>query len=124
MRRRPFEAPAAPEAKYAVQLRKIAKHVAEIIAAFPIGDPAQLPAMQRALNGYAEAILPWALKTATDMHEEVWMSQRKNWQTALPKKDTVAAYKDRNDGNNSRHTRDKAHVSKLDKSSHKNTSGR
>lgn len=124
MRRKPFETPANAENSYATQLRKIATHVSNIIASFPVGDVSHLPAMQRALASYADAITPWAKSVALRMQEEVWMSQHKNWKATLPRKNTVAAYKENYNGKNSRNTRDKARISKLARIGDENTSGR
>lgn len=55
------------ERHYARQLRKIARHVGDIIAAFPPGDPAADPVIRRALEGYAQTLDGWARVTAGHM---------------------------------------------------------
>jgi SPP1 gp7 family putative phage head morphogenesis protein len=59
------------ERSYAVQLRKIARHVGEIIKHFAIGDPAAVPEVQSVLRRYAEIINPWAKATSARMIAEV-----------------------------------------------------
>lgn len=56
---------------YARQLLKIARHVGDIIAAFPPGDPAAAPVIRRNLEQYSEAIHGWARVTASHMLDMV-----------------------------------------------------
>lgn len=68
------------ELQYAMKLRKIARHVGEIIKGFPIGDPASVPAIRKLLNEYAELITPWAKATAARMLADVAHRDRKLWE--------------------------------------------
>lgn len=67
------------ERHYAVQLRKVARHVGDIIAGFPIGDPTVLSAMQTALNKYADLIEPWARAVSASMLADVSRRDEKIW---------------------------------------------
>lgn len=67
------------ELQYGVKLRKIAKHVGEIIRAFPPGDPRSLPEINRVLNGYAEILEPWANSLAAGMLADVKYRDDKMW---------------------------------------------
>ncbi len=67
------------EVDYARQLRKIARHVGDIINGFPPGDPASLESIERALNHYATVITPWAKATATRMLANVARRDEVAW---------------------------------------------
>lgn len=67
------------ERHYARQLRKIARHVGDIIAAFPPGDPAAEPVIRRALEGYADTIDGWARVTAGHMVAAVEKTDAATW---------------------------------------------
>lgn len=54
---------------YGQQLRKIARHVGDIIGAFPVGDPASAPVISRAMDDYAALLDGWAQRTAMKMLE-------------------------------------------------------
>ena len=68
------------ENDYRTQLRRIARHVGEIIAAFPNADYDSLPQLQRALQAYAEAVTPWAEATAARMIAQVSQRDATAWQ--------------------------------------------
>ena len=68
------------EAQYAVQLRKIARAVGDIINAFPPGDPAALPAITDSLVRYSSMIRPWARAVAARMIADVNHRDNKVWQ--------------------------------------------
>lgn len=70
---------APEERRYAISLRKIAAHVAEIIRAFPPADPAVLPDITRALTGYADVIEGWALGQAGRMVRGVMRADEQAW---------------------------------------------
>lgn len=70
------------ELTYARQLRKVARHVGEIIRAFTPGDPAVLPQLIQALEGYARVIVPWATATAERMLAEVSRRDEAAWAAA------------------------------------------
>lgn len=64
---------------YERQLRKIARHVGDIIGAFPPDDPAAEPAISRALYGYSEVITGWANEQAAKMVAAVNRADEKAW---------------------------------------------
>lgn len=67
------------ERNYARQLRKIARHVGDIIKAFPAGDPASEAAIRRTLEGYAATIDGWARMTAGQMLAMVEKADANAW---------------------------------------------
>lgn len=67
------------EASYARDLRKLARHIGDLVAAFPAGDPAALPQMRDALERYGQAIAPWALAVAGRMLAEVAAREAAGW---------------------------------------------
>ena len=75
----PFLKARRAEVWYGRQLRKIARHVAEIVLAFPVGDLAAVPEMQSALDSYSDAIEPWARTTATRMLADVNRGDLNAW---------------------------------------------
>lgn len=74
-----FEGVRRAERRYEIQLRRIAKHVADIVYAFPAGDPQSLPALMEALERYAEAIDPWARATASTIIADVAARDARAW---------------------------------------------
>lgn len=68
------------ERGYAIQLRKIARHVGEIIKHYGIGDPTVVPEIQSVLRTYAQIITPWAKATAARMIAEVSRRDQTAWQ--------------------------------------------
>lgn len=67
------------ERTYARQLTKIARHVGDIVNAFPFDDPASEPAIRRALTDYSEIIGGWAAQTAARMLEAVNIQDEGAW---------------------------------------------
>lgn len=67
------------EHKYAVALRKIARHCGDIIRHFPAGDPTVLPQLRTTLNGYAGILTPWARNMARIMLLEVNHWDQRAW---------------------------------------------
>jgi SPP1 gp7 family putative phage head morphogenesis protein len=67
------------ERQYARQLRKIARHIGDIVGAFPPGDPAADVVIQRALEDYSEAITGWATMTAQQMLDAVDRQDENAW---------------------------------------------
>jgi SPP1 gp7 family putative phage head morphogenesis protein len=67
------------ERTYTAQLRKIARHVGEIIRAFDDKDLGSLPRLQTALTRYSQAIEPWARATARQMLAEVARRDETAW---------------------------------------------
>jgi SPP1 gp7 family putative phage head morphogenesis protein len=56
---------------YAAKLRRIARHVQDIIRSYSPGDPAGVEAINRYLRDYAGILRPWARQAATLMIAEV-----------------------------------------------------
>lgn len=77
--KRTFGASRRAEETYARQLRSIARHVGQIIRAFPAADPASLPEMQRALMAYSQALEPWAKSAAARMVDDVSKRDELAW---------------------------------------------
>jgi SPP1 gp7 family putative phage head morphogenesis protein len=67
------------ENAYSVILRKIARHVAEIIRAYPIGNSAVLPELNSVLSRYSEVIRPLARAVASRMIVEVGRRDALAW---------------------------------------------
>lgn len=67
------------EKNYAIQLRKIARHVGEIIKHYKPGDPAMVPEIVNILSRYAEIIRPWAEATGARMIAEVTRRDEQAW---------------------------------------------
>lgn len=68
------------ETTFGVQLRKLAKHVADIVRGFDPFDPAGQLFMQTALIDYSKAIDPWARSVASRMVAEVDARDRQAWE--------------------------------------------
>jgi SPP1 gp7 family putative phage head morphogenesis protein len=64
---------------YGAQLRKIARHVGDIVNAFPAGDPQAASKVDEALRRYSEMIDSWARATARRMVEEVAARDKTAW---------------------------------------------
>lgn len=69
--RHTFERVKRAEARYAIGLRGIARHIGHITAAFTPGDPDQMTTLQRILRGYADILKPWAVSHAERMLADV-----------------------------------------------------
>lgn len=67
------------ERHYGRQLRKIARHVGDIINAFTPGDPQAEPVIRRALSDYADVIEGWARITAGRMLSDVERENDAAW---------------------------------------------
>lgn len=71
------------EARYARELRKIARQVGDLVRAWApddgMFDLAQVAALKAMLAKYAEAITPWAKATAGRMVEEIAIRERRAW---------------------------------------------
>ena len=77
---------------YSAKLRRIARHVADIIRAFPPGDPAGVEAINRYLRDYSYILRPWARQAGALMIAEVsrrdytaWMRHARMLGTELRK---------------------------------------
>lgn len=74
-----FEKVRLAERSYAVALRKIAKHVGDIVRGFTPGDESQLPELLSMLEGYARLLAPWARSAAQRMIAEVGRRDDQAW---------------------------------------------
>ena len=75
-----FERVRRAETQYAVQLRKIARTVGELIRQFPPGDASMVSQLRLVLQRYAEVIRPWAQAAAQRMVTEVARRDEQAWQ--------------------------------------------
>lgn len=64
---------------YGQQLRKIARHVGDIIGAFPAGDPASDPVIARAMRDYSDLLGDWAAQTSMRMLDGVRREDDAAW---------------------------------------------
>lgn len=62
---------ARAERVYAQQLERVGAHVGELIGGFTAADLSMVPALQSLLERYAQALTPWAERTAGRMLAEV-----------------------------------------------------
>lgn len=69
------------ESQYGAQLRKIARHIGEIIRGFDLNDQADAFVLRDALRRYAEMLTPWARSAARAMVAEVAARSDKQWRT-------------------------------------------
>lgn len=60
-------------------LRGVAKHVGSLIDSFTAGDLSLLPTLQQLLQSYADALVPWAERTAARMLSDVNGADRTLW---------------------------------------------
>lgn len=74
-----YQAVRRAELQYGVKLRKIARHVGEVINGFPAGDPASLPPIRKLLTEYSRLLTPWAEVQAAGMLADVAHRDRKLW---------------------------------------------
>lgn len=74
-----FQRARRAETHYAIQLRKVARHVGDIIRGFPAGDPNSVGPLQAILNRYAVILGPWATSTASRMLSEVAIRDEQTW---------------------------------------------
>lgn len=70
---------ASAERQYAKQLRKVARHVADVIETFPPGDPAVDGTISAILAKYSDAITGWAAETAAIMLRAVEKAEGQIW---------------------------------------------
>lgn len=88
--RRQFDRIRRAEYQYSIRLRKLARHVGDIVKAFPVGNVDASNEINRILKQYAVMITPWANRVANAMlsevarrDEEVWAKNTKNMSAAL-----------------------------------------
>lgn len=67
------------EISFAKQLRKVAKHVADMVSGFDPNDPISMVYLQDALRRYADILKPWATSVATRMITEVAARDKAAW---------------------------------------------
>lgn len=70
------------ETRYAALLRKVARHIGDLIMAFDGHDLNRLGPLQTALQRYAMALRPWAESVANRMVTEIAARDRKGWRDA------------------------------------------
>lgn len=79
-RSRPYQTKTGKiERWYGQQLRKIARHVGDIINAFTPGDPAADPVIRRAMEDYSILLGSWATQTSMRMLEGVRKEDDAMW---------------------------------------------
>lgn len=82
MKRRPYQPRTRSiEREYGRQLRKIARHIGDIVGAFPAGDPSSEGAIRRALEVYSGVIDGWARLVAGRMLENVRREDDAAWRS-------------------------------------------
>ena len=74
-----FEKVRLAERQFAVQLRKIAKHIQDIVLMYEPGDPQQVDEMVEVLNRYAMTIRPWARAVSRRLLAEVARRDEMAW---------------------------------------------
>lgn len=80
-RKRPdFATSRKAEQAYARDLRRVARQIGDLVRAFPPGDLAALPKIERALHRYSEVIEPWARAVAGRMVEDVQRRDVREWE--------------------------------------------
>jgi SPP1 gp7 family putative phage head morphogenesis protein len=70
------------EKKFARQLRKIAQHIADLIAGFDFEDPQAVEAVQLQLEQYASLLDPWARSVSQRMIAEISARDWQGWKEA------------------------------------------
>jgi SPP1 gp7 family putative phage head morphogenesis protein len=75
----PFQLTRGIENRYAIQLRKLAAKIGQLVSGFddPLNDPAQRFQINHSLNAYANAITPWAQALATRTVREIDQENRR-----------------------------------------------
>jgi SPP1 gp7 family putative phage head morphogenesis protein len=74
-----FERVRFAERQFAVQLRKIARHIGDLVQQFNPGDPQQLAQMVDILRGYSETIKPWSRSVSRRLLAEVARRDERAW---------------------------------------------
>lgn len=67
------------ETQYARELRKVARHVGDIVKGFPTNEPAAIPGLIETLRKYSDLIAPWAEAAATRMLTDVARRDKNAW---------------------------------------------
>lgn len=74
-----FQRARLAEIQYSSQLKKLARHIGDIISGYPVGDPASVAPITEALNRYSGLIRPWATNVAQRMIADVGERDKKIW---------------------------------------------
>lgn len=74
-----FERVRRAERQFAVQLRKIARHIGDIVSTFQVDDPQQIDQMTEMLNRYSLLIRPWARSVSRRLLAEVGRRDAVAW---------------------------------------------
>ncbi len=67
------------ESQYGIQLRKIARHVQDMVKGFNMRDPKQVAKLKAMLTQYSKTIAPWARSVATRVLAEISARDEKMW---------------------------------------------
>lgn len=67
------------ENQYGIQLRKIARHIGDMVKAFNMRDPKQVAQLKKMLEQYAKTLTPWARSVAKRMIADVAARDAKMW---------------------------------------------
>ncbi len=67
------------EHQYGLQLRKIARHIADLVGGFDFGEPVVADLIDRALRRYAEVLRPWATSVGKRMLADVSQRDAMAW---------------------------------------------
>jgi len=78
----PFKRSRRIEARYASQLRKVAREIGRIVSGYPAGDPTAAAKLQRTLEKYSEVLEPWARSVAWSMLTESARQDERLWSQA------------------------------------------
>lgn len=65
--------------QYGARLRKIARHVGDVVSAFDVSTPEGQILLQTQLRRYADVLTPWAEATAERMVAEVAQADAQSW---------------------------------------------
>jgi SPP1 gp7 family putative phage head morphogenesis protein len=77
------------ETFFATKLRKIGRHIGDIVSAFDPADPAGQAQMQTMLEKYAQTLGPWATAVTSRMHADVAARDRDAWKKAAAQMGTA-----------------------------------
>lgn len=75
-----FSPPASIERKFAIELRKIARHIGQIVNMHAEGaEIKNAPALQKILASYSAALEPWAMRTTTKVLTAIATANRRDF---------------------------------------------
>lgn len=75
-----FRASRKTEKQFAIRLRKIARHIGQVVSEMSDGSLASSLRIGELMARYSEAIAPWAQAVATRMHAEIAARDKRTWQ--------------------------------------------